>query len=357
MRMKCPHCGNWAAARSTEDVTLTSRKAWLQCSNMECGHTFTAALTVLETLSPSAIPNPAVVIPQSPHIQRNVLAAQLDRAPLSDYQPRTLVLNNLEFDHADIFADLAAIETQFHHLVRTLPASGLIVSNGNEAALERVLARACWTPVERFNHAGGYRVSGDDASGELILHGPEGEIGRSQWALTGEHNRANACAALLAARHVGVDFTHGLAALSRFANVKRRLETRGEAGGVTVYDDFAHHPTALATTLAGLRRKVGSARILAVFEPRSNTMKLGTMKAQLPASLADADLAFCYSGGLDWDAAATLAPLGAKAQVHADLDALVSAIATHARPGDHVLVMSNGGFGGVHEKLLAALSA
>ena len=279
------------------------------------------------------------------------------RSKFIHYHPRTLVLNNLEFDHADIFADLAAIETQFHHLVRTLPASGLIVSNGNEAALERVLARACWTPVERFNHLGGYRVSGDDASGELILHGPEGEIGRSQWALTGEHNRANACAALLAARHVGVGFTHGLAALSRFANVKRRLETRGEAAGVTVYDDFAHHPTALATTLAGLRRKVGSARILAVFEPRSNTMKLGTMKAQLPASLADADLAFCYSGGLDWDAAATLAPLGAKAQVHADLDALVSAIATHARPGDHVLVMSNGGFGGVHEKLLAALSA
>ena len=279
------------------------------------------------------------------------------RSKFIHYHPRTLVLNNLEFDHADIFADLAAIETQFHHLVRTLPASGLIVSNGNEAALERVLARACWTPVERFNPPGGYRVSGGDASGELILHGPEGEIGRSQWALTGEHNRANACAALLAARHVGVGFTHGLAALSRFANVKRRLETRGEAGGVTVYDDFAHHPTALATTLAGLRRKVGSARILAVFEPRSNTMKLGTMKAQLPASLADADLAFCYSGGLDWDAAATLAPLGAKAQVHADLDALVSAIAAQARPGDHVLVMSNGGFGGVHEKLLAALSA
>ena len=279
------------------------------------------------------------------------------RSKFIHYHPRTLVLNNLEFDHADIFADLAAIETQFHHLVRTLPASGLIVSNGNEAALERVLARACWTPVERFNHPGGYRVSGDDASGELILHGPEGEIGRSQWALTGEHNRANACAALLAARHVGVGFTHGLAALSRFANVKRRLETRGEAGGVTVYDDFAHHPTALATTLAGLRRKVGSARILAVFEPRSNTMKLGTMKAQLPASLADADLAFCYSGGLDWDAAATLAPLGAKAQVHADLAALVAAIAAQARPGDHVLVMSNGGFGGVHEKLLAALSA
>ena len=278
------------------------------------------------------------------------------RSKFIHYHPRTLVLNNLEFDHADIFADLAAIETQFHHLVRTLPASGLIVSNGNEAALERVLARACWTPVERFNHPGGYRVSGDDASGELILHGPEGEIGRSQWALTGEHNRANACAALLAARHVGVGFTHGLAALSRFANVKRRLETRGEAGGVTVYDDFAHHPTALATTLAGLRRKVGSARILAVFEPRSNTMKLGTMKAELPGSLADADQVFCYGANLGWDAAEALAPLGAQAQTFDQLDALVAAVRQAARTGDHVLVMSNGGFGGVHGKLLAALA-
>ncbi|WP_415035093.1 UDP-N-acetylmuramate:L-alanyl-gamma-D-glutamyl-meso-diaminopimelate ligase [Azonexus sp.] len=279
------------------------------------------------------------------------------RSKFIHYQPRTLVLNNLEFDHADIFADLAAIETQFHHLVRTLPGSGLIVSNGSEHALERVLARACWTPVMRFNHADGYRVSGDDASGELILHGPEGEIGRCQWALTGEHNRANACAALLAARHVGVSFAHGLAALARFENVKRRLETRGEARGVTVYDDFAHHPTAIATTLAGLRRKVGRARILAVFEPRSNTMKLGTMKAQLPSSLAEADLAFCYSGGLDWDAASVLAPLGERSQVHADLGEMVAAIAAQARPGDHVLVMSNGGFGGIHEKLLAALSA
>ncbi len=279
------------------------------------------------------------------------------RSKFIHYRPRTLVLNNLEFDHADIFADLAAIETQFHHLVRTLPATGLIVSNGSEAALERVLARACWTPVERFNQPSAYRMTGDDASGELILHGPGGEIGRCVWALTGEHNRANACAALLAARHVGVSFAHGLAALARFENVKRRLETRGEARGVTVYDDFAHHPTAIATTLAGLRRKVGGGRILAVFEPRSNTMKLGTMKAQLPGSLAGADLAFCYSGGLDWDAAGVLAPLGERARVHADLGEMVAAIVAQARPGDHVLVMSNGGFGGIHEKLLAALRA
>jgi UDP-N-acetylmuramate: L-alanyl-gamma-D-glutamyl-meso-diaminopimelate ligase len=187
-------------------------------------------------------------------------------------------LNNLEFDHADIFADLAAIETQFHHLVRTLPQSGLIVSNAAEASLERVLQRGCWTPVERFNDPAGYRVTGDDARGELAFYGPDGLIGRSAWKLSGEHNRANACAALLAARHVGVPFLQGLDALSRFENVKRRMEVRGVVRGITVYDDFAHHPTAIATTVAGLRRKIGTARILAVLEPRSNTMKLGTMK-------------------------------------------------------------------------------
>src|SRR6185369_10388482 len=201
------------------------------------------------------------------------------RSKFVHYKPRTVVLNNLEFDHADIFADLGAIETQFHHLVRTLPASGLIVSNAGEASLERVLQRGCWTPVERFSDPAGYRVTGDDASGELVLHGAQGEIGRTNWALSGEHNRANACAALLAARHVGVPLDKGLEALARFVNVKRRMEVRGEVRGVTVYDDFAHHPTAIATTVAGLRRKVGAARILAVLEPRSNTMKLGTMKS------------------------------------------------------------------------------
>ena len=165
--------------------------------------------------------------------------------------------------------------------MRTLPASGLIVSNAGEASLERVLQRGCWTPVERFSDPAGYWVSGDDASGELVLHGAQGEIGRTTWALSGEHNRANACAALLAARHVGVPLDKGLEALGRFVNVKRRMEVRGEVRGVTVYDDFAHHPTAIATTVAGLRRKVGAARILAVLEPRSNTMKLGTMKSQL----------------------------------------------------------------------------
>lgn len=278
------------------------------------------------------------------------------RSKFVHYRPRTIVLNNLEFDHADIFRDLAAIETQFHHLVRTLPRSGLIVSNANEASLERVLQQGCWTPVERFNAPTGYRVSGDDANGEIVLSGPAGEIGRRQWALTGDHNRDNAAAALLAARHVGVPFELGLDALSRFENVKRRMEVRGTVNGITVYDDFAHHPTAITTTLAGLRRKVGNARILAVLEPRSNTMKLGIMKSQLPGSLADADLAFCYAGNLGWDAAEALAPMGERACTEQQLDALVERIRASARPGDHILVMSNGGFGGIHAKLLDALA-
>ncbi|MDR3323607.1 MAG: UDP-N-acetylmuramate:L-alanyl-gamma-D-glutamyl-meso-diaminopimelate ligase, partial [Zoogloeaceae bacterium] len=275
------------------------------------------------------------------------------RSKFVHYRPKTLILNNLEFDHADIFADLAAIETQFHHLVRTLPASGLIVAQSQTPALERVLARGCWTPVTHFDDPTAYRVEGDDADGSLILQGPEGEIAHAVWTLSGAHNRANACAALLAARHVGVPLSHGVAALSRFQNVKRRLETRGQAAGVTVYDDFAHHPTAIATTLAGLRRKVGQeTRILAVLEPRSNTMKLGIMKDQLAASLADADRVFCYSAHLGWDAAAALSPLGEHAIIEENLETLTARIAAEAKAGEHILVMSNGGFGGIHEKLL-----
>ena len=280
------------------------------------------------------------------------------RSKFIHYRPRTAVLNNLEFDHADIFADLAAIETQFHHLVRTLPSNGLIVSNATEASLERVLARGCWTPVERFNETKGWRVVGDDAAGDLRLMCGEAVLAQTCWDLTGEHNRTNALAALLAARHAGVPLERGMDALSRFRNVKRRMELRGRVRDVSVYDDFAHHPTAIATTLAGLRRKIAGqaeARILAVLEPRSNTMKLGVMKAQLPASLADADRVYCYVANLGWNAAEALAPLGEKATVGDDLDALVGKIASEARAGDHILVMSNGGFGGIHGKLLAAL--
>ncbi len=278
------------------------------------------------------------------------------RSKFVHYRPRTAVLNNLEFDHADIFSDLAAIETQFHHLVRTLPRNGLVVSNAGEEALERVLAKGCWTPVQRFNQNDGYRVTGNDADGQLIFSDKNGEIGRCTWALSGEHNRANACAALLAARHVGVPFDKGLEALSRFVNVKRRMEVRGEVRGVTVYDDFAHHPTAIATTVAGLRRKVGSARILAVLEPRSNTMKLGTMKSQLPASLQEVDAAFCYAANLGWDAREALMPMGDKAVVEEDLEMLVKRIVAAAKSGDQILVMSNGGFGGIHARLLKALA-
>jgi len=279
------------------------------------------------------------------------------RSKFVHYHPRTAVLNNLEFDHADIFADLGAIETQFHHLVRTVPGNGLILANAREDSLKRVLARGCWTPVEHLSGAAGWEASEQTPAGayDVFLRGEK--QGSVEWRLLGEHNRHNALAAIGAARHAGVPVAVGMAALGQFENVKRRMEVRGVANGITVYDDFAHHPTAIDTTVAGLRHKVGSARILAVLEPRSNTMKLGTLKDGLPDSLAAADLVFCYGANLGWDARATLAPLGNKAVVHDDLQALIEAIATTARPGDHVLVMSNGAFGGIHEKLLARLNA
>jgi len=280
------------------------------------------------------------------------------RSKFVHYQPRTVILNNLEFDHADIFADLAAIETQFHHLVRTLPGNGLIVANADEATLERVLARGCWTPVEWFNGRSGWQAGEPDAAGgfEVSLAGKS--VGRvARFALSGTHNRANAVAAVAAARHAGVPVAVALTALSSFQGIKRRLEVRGEVRGVTVIDDFAHHPTAIRVTIDGLRQKVGSSRILAVLEPRSNTMKLGTMKAQLPASLAEADATYCYGENLGWNAAEALAPLGPKAKSFNDLGTLVAAVCADARAGDQVLVMSNGGFGGVHEKLLKALAA
>ena len=272
------------------------------------------------------------------------------RSKFVHYHPRTAILNNLEYDHADIFADLAAIETQFHHLVRTVPGNGLIVSNGNQASLNRVLERGCWTPIEHFASDDGWQI---DAGNRVTLRGEF--LGTLDWELFGEHNRHNALAALAAARHAGVPVAQGLAALGEFRNVKRRMEVRGVVNGITVYDDFAHHPTAIDTTVAGLRRKVGGARILAVLEPRSNTMKLGVMKDALPASLKDADQVFCYAGNLGWDARGALLPLGSKAIVEDDLGALVDRITAAAKPGDHILVMSNGGFGGIHEKLLKKL--
>ena len=279
------------------------------------------------------------------------------RSKFVHYAPRTVVLNNLEYDHADIFPDLAAIETQFHHLVRTVPGNGMIVANGREAALDRVLARGAWTPVERFGGEGAWQAGPADGSGVFEVLHQGASRGRVMWDLLGQHNRMNALAAIAAARHAGVPVIGGVDALSGFKNVKRRMEIRGTRRGVTVYDDFAHHPTAIATTVSGLRRKAGKARILAVIEPRSNTMKLGVMKQALPESLQDADRVYCYSGGLSWNAADALAHLGDKVEVHADLDAMIKAITAAAQSGDQVLVMSNGGFGGIHDKLLQQLAA
>ena len=277
------------------------------------------------------------------------------RSKFVHYRPRTLVINNVEFDHADIFPDLAAIETQFHHCVRTVPANGLIIANGREESVARILARGCWTPVERFGVADGWQAGPVDAAGGFEVYFAGTPQGRVQWSLLGEHNRLNALAAIAAARHAGVPPALAAEALSRFRNVRRRLEVRGTVNGITVYDDFAHHPTAIATTVAGLRQKVGGARILAVLEPRSNTMKMGVMKERLPDSLAGADHVFCYAANLGWDARSVFARMGAKAEVHTDLEALVESIAHLAQPGDHILIMSNGSFGGIHDKLLARL--
>jgi UDP-N-acetylmuramate: L-alanyl-gamma-D-glutamyl-meso-diaminopimelate ligase len=280
------------------------------------------------------------------------------RSKFVHYFPRTAILGNLEFDHADIFPDLAAIETQFHHLVRCVPRAGTLVVHGRDEALARVLARGCWSRVERFDEPAGWHLQGGETAREL-WRGEE-RIGAFSLPMDGAHNRANAMAAVCAAAQVGVQPSHALEALRAFPGVKRRMELRGTAGGVHVYDDFAHHPTAIEATLAGLRSRVGSARILVLLEPRSNTMKLGTMQARIAPSLRDADLAFLLAPpegrhALGWDAVAALAPLGTRARVCADVDALVGEVVRAARPGDHVVAMSNGGFGGVHARLLEAL--
>ena len=278
------------------------------------------------------------------------------RSKFVHYRPRTAVLNNLEFDHADIFDDLAAIEKQFHHLVRIVPQQGLVVANGKESSLNRVIEKGCWTPVEKFGTDADWQAVNAAGDGSFDVSYQGKVQGRVDWDLLGEHNRMNGLASIAAARHVGVTTETSIAALTDFKNVKRRMETKGVVKNVTVYDDFAHHPTAIDTTVAGLRAKVGAARILAVLEPRSNTMKLGVMKDALPASLSEADLVFCYGANLGWDAAEALKPIANKAKTFDDLTKLVQAIVSVAKPDDHILVMSNGGFGGVHQKILDALS-
>jgi len=273
------------------------------------------------------------------------------RSKFVHYRCRTAILNNLEFDHADIFDDLAAIERQFHHFVRIVPQSGLIIA-GKDPALDRVLAEGVWTPVERIGVAGGWEAGAPDADGGFDVARQGRVLGRVRWQQLGAHNRLNALAAVAAARHAGVEPAAAIEALGTFSGVRRRMEVRGRARGITLYDDFAHHPTAIRTTLEGLRQRVGAARVLAVLEPRSNTMKRGVMKDDLPNSLAQADRSFVYSAGLGWNAPALFAPLGQKVRCFTELEALIAAVAAEARSGDHVLVMSNGGFGGVHKRLL-----
>ncbi len=290
------------------------------------------------------------------------------RSKFVHYRPRTAVLNNLEFDHADIFDDLAAIERQFHHLVRTVPGEGRVIVNGLEESLARVVNAGLWSELRSFGAAvSDFTAMGTPDQFDVLYQGKPS--GRVEWPLTGVHNQLNALAAIAAADHLGVSIDAAAQALGRFESVKRRMEVRGQVTlhrapdgpAVTVYDDFAHHPTAIRTTVDGLRRKIGdslnnSARILAVFEPRSNTMKLGAMKAQLPWSLEQANLAFCHSGNLGWDAAEALLPMGARAQVGHSIDEVISQVMSQVKPGDQIVCMSNGGFGGIHAKLLQALT-
>jgi UDP-N-acetylmuramate: L-alanyl-gamma-D-glutamyl-meso-diaminopimelate ligase len=306
------------------------------------------------------------------------------RAKFVHYRPRTVILNNLEYDHADIYPDVAAIRNQFNQLLRTVPRSGGIVQNGADEELRKVIAAGCWTPRQTFaldlrrpgaapparseparaqadaraeSQADWSAAAGSDGAwGEFTVSYERREVAQIRWQLLGEHNAMNALAAIGAAHHVGVPPERAAEALCEFRGVKRRMEIRGVAGGVTVYDDFAHHPTAIETTLKGLRARLPGARILAVLEPRSNTMKLGVHREQLAPALAAASGAwFLNVPGLGWDLPAALAPLGARARFADSVDALVEELAAAAQPGDHVLVMSNGGFGGFHEKLLAAL--
>ncbi len=276
------------------------------------------------------------------------------RSKFVHYHPRTLILNNLEYDHADIFPDLASIQKQFHHLIRTVPSNGLIVANGRESSLQQVIAQGCWTPIEFFGVPTEWAVK-LSSQGAIEVYFNEACQGTLDWDLLGEHNLMNALAAIAAARHAGVPSQMGLLALSQFKNVKRRMEVKGIVNNITVYDDFAHHPTAIRTTLEGLRTKVGEARIIAVLEPRSNTMKMGVWKDSLAQSLNIADQIFCYTDQVDWDVTSALQSIKHKAVAYSQMQELINAVALMAHADDHILIMSNGGFGGIHEKLLLML--
>ncbi len=285
------------------------------------------------------------------------------RSKFVHYHPRTLVINNLEYDHADIFPDLNAIKTQFHHLMRMVPSEGLVIRNGEESNVQDVIDRGCWTPLESFSSdqklqtTKGWTakyIKSDGSEFDVLL---DGEIqGTIKWSLLGKHNVSNALAAIAAARHAGVPVQHAIDGLAEFKGIKRRMELRGEVNNIRVYDDFAHHPTAIETTLNGLRANVGDSKIIAILEPRSNTMRLGTHKELLANSLKVADQVVLFQPeGLDWDMDEVLSTLGNKASLYTNIDTLVSDIVKTTSNGDHLLVMSNGGFDGIHDKLLSAL--
>lgn len=284
------------------------------------------------------------------------------RSKFVHYHPRTLVINNLEYDHADIFPDLDAIKTQFHHLMRMLPSEGLAITNGDESNVQDVMDKGCWTPIEKFSSSNQTSTSGwgvnyinpDGSQFDVLLDGIV--LGTVKWSLLGKHNVSNALSAIAAARHAGVPVEHAIAALAEFKGIKRRMELRGEVNGIRVYDDFAHHPTAIETTLKGLRANVGDKKIIAILEPRSNTMRLGIHKDSLAASLEIADQVVLFQPeSLDWDMQGVLNALGSKASLFGNIDELVESVVDKAQRGDQLLVMSNGGFGSIHDKLLAAL--
>ncbi len=282
------------------------------------------------------------------------------RSKFVHYHPRTLVMNNLEFDHADIFDDLAMIQRQFHHLVRIVPANGQIIVPTGEPALDEVLGQGCWTPVVRTSVDGSEaqwqaKLLSDDGTHFEVFHDgvTQGEV---RWSMTGTHSVNNALVALVAARHVGVRPEHAIEALNAFGGVKRRMELVGDVAGVKVYDDFAHHPTAIETTLQGIRNQVGDAPVLAVIEPRSNTMRLGSHQQQLAASTAAANQVFWYQPvGLDWSLESVAANGSVPAVVLDNTEAIIDQVVAMAKPGTHVVIMSNGGFEGIHPRMVAAL--
>jgi UDP-N-acetylmuramate: L-alanyl-gamma-D-glutamyl-meso-diaminopimelate ligase len=278
------------------------------------------------------------------------------RSKFVHYHPKTVILNNLEYDHADIFPDLYAIETQFHHMIRMVPGIGRVIINDEEDSLKRVIERGCWSEKVYIGSLQGLSIGRVNPDQSFEILNLSQSIGTLSWDLLGHHNRMNAVAAIAASHHVGVKFEDAVKALQTFKNVKRRMECIGEKSGITIYDDFAHHPAAISTTLGGLRAKVGKARIIAVLEPRSNTMKLGTMKSALPDSLKDADKVFCYGEKLTWNAEEALAPIRDKSIVGHDMKNFVEAILKEAKSGDHILVMSNGSFNGIHQTLLKGIA-